>query len=538
VASIDQLKVSSALTPEAEQTTSDPLPALAGSEKSNRGHSWEIAIGFVLLALVLAFLAVRSGLGTSRFSYTLDDPLIHLRLAEQIARGHYGINSSEFSSPSSSILWPFLLATVARWEFSLYAPLFLNVGFAFALAAVALRAFRGDFAVPKVILLLICTNAVGLVFTGMEHSLQVLLSVLCAWGMVVEARENRVPMWFLAALVLGPLIRYENFTITAPICAYLLFKGWRREPIITFALVAAITIGFSLFLHSLGLGMLPNSVVAKSGEMSFNPRQVFVWVPHGNIRDHRVIVQFQAALVLCIFFGYGRARAFGWVAFASLILHLIVGKYGWYDRYECYLNGFLLALTLQSTTQILRWPVQNRIFSGAVALAAILTVVPALRYLNRAKQVPVDARDIAIQQLQMHRFAVDDWKQPIAVNDLGWVSWRNDSYVLDLWGLASSEAIKRRLISPDGEWMDDLCRRHQVRLCMIYQNWFPKLPTGWFRVATLHRPPTDDRATVAIFATDPAAVPLVQSLLTRFKPQLPRDAWLVLDSPPIPSAKL
>ena len=43
------------------------------------------------------------------FTYTLDDPYIHLRLAENISQGHYGINPSEYSAPSSSILWPFLL---------------------------------------------------------------------------------------------------------------------------------------------------------------------------------------------------------------------------------------------------------------------------------------------------------------------------------------------------------------------------------------------------------------------------------------------
>mgnify|MGYP001017862235 CR=1 FL=1 len=44
------------------------------------------------------------------FFYTLDDPYIHLALAENILRGHYGINLDEPSSPSSSIVYPFLVA--------------------------------------------------------------------------------------------------------------------------------------------------------------------------------------------------------------------------------------------------------------------------------------------------------------------------------------------------------------------------------------------------------------------------------------------
>ena len=42
--------------------------------------------------------------------YTLDDPYIHLRLAQIILRGGYGINIGEYSSPCSSIIYPYLLA--------------------------------------------------------------------------------------------------------------------------------------------------------------------------------------------------------------------------------------------------------------------------------------------------------------------------------------------------------------------------------------------------------------------------------------------
>jgi hypothetical protein len=33
------------------------------------------------------------------FSYSLDDPYIHLALAQQIIRGHYGLNPGEVSAP-------------------------------------------------------------------------------------------------------------------------------------------------------------------------------------------------------------------------------------------------------------------------------------------------------------------------------------------------------------------------------------------------------------------------------------------------------
>ena len=58
--------------------------------------------------------------------YTLDNPYIHLSLAENLLRGHYGVNVDEVASPSSSILYPFLLAGTLAFGLGGIAPLFLN----------------------------------------------------------------------------------------------------------------------------------------------------------------------------------------------------------------------------------------------------------------------------------------------------------------------------------------------------------------------------------------------------------------------------
>ena len=50
-------------------------------------------------------------------TYTLDDPYIHLTVGKNILFGNYGINLKEFSSPSSSILFPFLLAPFSIFSF-------------------------------------------------------------------------------------------------------------------------------------------------------------------------------------------------------------------------------------------------------------------------------------------------------------------------------------------------------------------------------------------------------------------------------------
>ena len=62
-----------------------------------------IGIGF-LLVIILAEVVALLRLNNGHLVYTLDDPYIHLALAENIIHGHYGVNAGEFSAPSSSIL--------------------------------------------------------------------------------------------------------------------------------------------------------------------------------------------------------------------------------------------------------------------------------------------------------------------------------------------------------------------------------------------------------------------------------------------------
>ena len=67
----------------------------------------------------------------------------------------------------------------------------------------------------------------------------------------------------------------------------------------------------------------------------------------------------------------------------------------------------------------------------------------------------------------------------VAVNDLGWVSFRNDAYVLALWGLGSEEARKARSADKPG-WMAKLATDKNVGLAMVYPGWFEgDLPPEW-----------------------------------------------------------
>lgn len=61
-----------------------------------------------------------------------------------------------------------------------------------------------------------CTalNLVGVVFTGMEHSLHIAATMVIVYGITVFLDEGRVPWWLILAIVLGPLLRYEGLALS------------------------------------------------------------------------------------------------------------------------------------------------------------------------------------------------------------------------------------------------------------------------------------------------------------------------------------
>ena len=103
----------------------EPMPnwgRISDDSPTNPGrmgfHQWLSHDNFFEMNPILS----RNG---GRLTYTLDDPYIHLALSEGIAEGHYGIHPAEPSAPSSSIVWPFLLAPGARLPLHELLPLLL-----------------------------------------------------------------------------------------------------------------------------------------------------------------------------------------------------------------------------------------------------------------------------------------------------------------------------------------------------------------------------------------------------------------------------
>ena len=495
----------------------------------------------VLAAVVLAELSAILVLNHGVFTFTLDDPYIHLALSENIIRGHYGVNAVEASAPSSSIIWAFLLAPGA-WSITggIYLALLLNVAAAAALVVVygkmlgrvLVRLRSAPVFALCVVLLAGATNVLGLVFVGMEHTLQVLLVALVVFGLVREVETGQPPPFLLAAIVLAPLVRYECLAVSGAALGYLLLRGHVRAVLLTAGLLVAGLVAFSAFLLSHGLEPLPTSVVAKSQVAAGRIGGVLSTLRDA-LKDFRGVLLAVAALLLgTAALDPRRVAAERLLALAiagAIGLHLLVGRYGAYHRYEVYIWA-TATLSLLYVGRVSLSGVLDRLGPWRFALAA--TIWAALlhaHFVQNLITIPIAANNIYEQQYQMHRFAVA-YGRPVAVNDLGYVSYGNPQYVLDLGGLASLEALRHRR-GTDTAWLERLTTQHDVRLAMVYDDWVTRMPATWRRVGRLELgkvrvTPAGSVVSFYVIGDDGGEV---ARRLAAFTPTLPPGVTLTLD---------
>ena len=493
-----------------------------------------VAVGAVA-ALILVELLRMFVAANGQLIYSLDDPYIHLALAEQLLHGVYGVNPGEMAAPSSSILWPFLMAAFGAWE---YAPLVVNV-----IAALGTTWLYGRIAqqlelsaviqVAVVLILVVCTNVIGLVMTGMEHSVQVLITVALAYAIWQASRGEQL-RWLPLLLIIAPLVRYELMAITVPSVMLLWWWGQRRAAMLAVVGTIVGVGGFSAFLVSIGMGALPTSIHVKSAvvESSGALHQLFLTFRE-NLKQRQAVVLLFAAVLSCL-----RPRNGLWLAVVgAVLLHLLVGQFGWFYRYEAYMLAWVASLLLLMYHRTLSEVVGSLNGWMTTMAAALLVLATGAPYLQGLIAVPGASANIYLQQYQMHRFVTGWWNDDVAVNDIGWVSYRNEHHVLDLWGLSSRKALQMRsqsrLQSQDSslQWMDQLVQERNIRLVMLYEDWFGGVPEQWTLVGTLHmhRPRvTSTRDFISVYATQPAAVEHIAAALRAFRTSLPDGASLTV----------
>ena len=246
-----------------------------------------------------------------------------------------------------------------------------------------------------------------------------------------------------------------------------------------------------------------------------------------------VLISFIALALATTGFAAARppgARRLALVMAFALGLHLLLGRTGWYNRYEIYAwsAGLLVAVYLWREPFARLLSSQSLLKTAIVGILAIC--IGSREYVIVLGSNGLASHNIYLQQFQMHRFVTEFLKEPVAVNDLGWVAFQNDDFVLDLWGLASLEALEARATAEDSSWITPLAEQHGVRTALIYEQWFEGRPESWRRIGELRMAgpritPADDK--VAFYALSPEWEQGLSERLREFEKPLPVGAQFV-----------
>ena len=495
---------------------------------------------------ILIQAAISMWINDGHFVYALDDAYIHLDLADQLGRtGIYGVNPGLYASPSSSILWPFLLAPFAPLGLLPIIPLL--IGLASTMLAgwlmpefihrITGKTFSATKTLTLSFLAVLGLDMPALALCGMEHVLHVAIALLLALGVIRAMAGEPARWWFWAAVFISPLLRYEGAFISAGALGVLFWLGRWRSTLLAGILMLVPVALFSWFLLSHGMEILPSSTIVKKlrWESVENPFWFFwiqsvmaIFINNSDMINTTGAMQLIGAftgltIVLVNWRSWRSANyAVGLAITGVLFGQIFLGRFSIWEtpRYEFYAMGFVVPLGLYAIRDRLMRPA----LQGSLLVILTLSALPALW--SSSIGIHGAIRAIYLQQYQMGRLARDFFDGNVAVNDIGLPGYGNPHFVFDMVGLADPQARRARFAGgPD--WADKLIRQHNVPLIMIYRSWWkPELRAHWTAVGELFRATSsklgDD--SVIFYTPYPEQIPAIQAQIRRWAETLPAGA--------------
>ncbi len=530
---------------EAEVASGDRAPAADRSFLQ-----WGVSSYLLVTLVVTAAVVVRLG---GHLGYVLDDAAIHLSMADHLARdGTWGVTSGSFESASSSPLWTALVAaclTVAPMARDV-VPLALNV--AAGIAVIWILAANQTVLTPScrrpadVIAVVVLVTTVlflpGLAIVGMEHTLHVAL-VLGAVTVVhrssqrpVTAGQDRVAYVLVA---LATLARFESAFVAAGLAAGLLFTDPQRNRRRAVGLVLSAAIpaaGFAVANRALGGGWLPNSVLAKgqatgatSAGNGLGPVDIANRVTH----DPVLVALFAVGVVYLALRSGRSARNLvpAWTLVLATAAHAVLADVGWYERYQAYLIAIGVYLVLAVLAEI-----SPELRRRSLAAACVLGVLLGATKADLLVDAPLAADDMYRHQYQAGRF-LDRYYggEPVATDQLGYISLLHDGPLTDFAGLGDYEVLRARTAPGVDirELWADLSEDRGFRVAVVYDTVALKrvpdtwIPAGRWRIDG--KPVSGVTKSLEFFATTPSEVAPLQEHLRDFEDDMPARVRLRLN---------
>jgi hypothetical protein len=523
-----------------------------------RKHWSLVATLALLYAAAAVSLAVSIGRNGGHVVYALDDPYIMMATAKNLAQhGVWGITRYGFTSSSSSILWPLLLAlTYVGFGVNELSPLVLNMIAAGLLVGCLyfwLRRYAANgFFVLAALASIICFAPLpALILTGHEHIMHAIFSVCLMYFAARSLAEPRTGPRSMIALsafaALTTASRYEGIFLVSVIACLFLAQRRLRDALQVGAAAALPIVIFGLVSVSHGWHFLPESILAK-GRIPDASSTEAVFGSLGSSALPRMV---RHPFLITLFLGNLAFLAVRAVATRTIwrdstilailfvvaqVLHLQLAGVGSLHRYEAYLvvmGLFAIAVSLAVYAAEIGRPtravrsVAKYAFAVLVAGAIIATLLPRAREL--ARRAPLATTNIYEQQYQMGLFVKRFYQgQCVALNDIGAVNFLADIRCLDLWGLANLEVAEaKKTRTYDTARMREMAKAADARIAILYPKWFRRfggLPPEWAEAGQwrIRNNVICGASAVSLLAVDPSETKALASNLGSFSPQLPR----------------
>jgi hypothetical protein len=539
--------------------TDSALPRPAAASRTGIGPLLAVVLGVTLPSLIAMAMVITANGG--EFAYGMDGPYIHMAMADQIRQGHYGLNPGEPASPSSSILYPFLLALLTPLPFgaatSLVFCLAANAASAVLLCLLAtecgirLRAVAPVYLAAMAAALSLGLNLVGLAMGGLEHAPQVTFSLAALLGLVRFCHRNRVEAWWVATLILLPLLRFETGSVSLGCVVVLAALGrWRLAAAIV-GLTVLVLGGFFATMHALGLPALPQSVLDRSmvagtgAETDWRrlPGRL-IWILYTNLRVNLLSHGGAHILLGILVVGWGtvlglgarhgtfrwtrplagfdirdRARIAAAVLFACAgLAHVLAGSLVSISRYEIY----VILLGLGAMLVVFDRPAEalfGRMGPWACAAVCASFLIGGAGYGLRSIDAVKSAQALHATDNQIARFVTEYWRGPVMVTRWGRINWRNPYVVAPMPPptRAVPEAVQIAQAEAEAE-------RRGIGLALLYDGGGTVEPPAWRPVARLAARRIgagDTNYGITLYAVTADDVPRIQAALRDFAPSVP-----------------
>ncbi|EKF86046.1 hypothetical protein [Methanobacterium formicicum] len=441
-----------------------------------------------------------------------------------VSYGVWGVTKYGFTSSTSSILWPGLIAALFKiFGINELIPFFLNIIFATStliLTNYILKQYVKDikycnlFIFISLMVITFLTPIIPLIFTGMEHVLQIFLTIafvyMSAKILNQEKSQNYEVILLLILASLLTLNRYENlFTVLAVVLLFVIYK--KRLKAIYILLSGTIPlIIYGLYSKIQGWYFLPNSLILKSAYLKNLTSLNYILLTlkkliYTILEPHLLILFITAVFLLYIILKDNFTKKINdfyiiilIIFIFNLIFHISFVQTGYFYRYEAYLIALgllgtslgislclkdLETLIYQNNIRKYKWNILR--YSFLFLLICLFMIPAATNGYGSITSVPQASKNIYEQQYQMALFIEEYYQgKSVGLNDIGIINYMSDIKCLDLWGLGNLEVAQKK---NEGNYttneISNLTTNNNVSLIIIYDSAFQnKIPPDWIKV--------------------------------------------------------